>query len=93
MRIPPGEKGAIHPRESSADVVDAGTRRIDAQLERRQRRIGAKMPRGHLIDRGSARVQVVSRGALDITAGKPGRHLRPVPVAANRILMPEILQE
>src|SRR5262245_34838313 len=87
MRIAPGKKRSVHTRESAARRVDTAARRVDAELEARQRGFGSDALRRELIDGCAARIQIVARRALHVAAGKPSRYFRPVPVASYRVLV------
>ena len=58
-----------------------------------QQRAVADALRGQLIDGGTAGIEIVARGALDVAAGEPGGDFGPVAVAADGLGVPEILQE
>ena len=93
VRIAPGDEGAVEAREAAAGGVDAGARRFEAELDRRERGTVADALRGELIDGGGAGVEIVAHGALDVAAGEPDRDLGPVAVAPDGVLVPEVLEE
>src|SRR5262245_58031603 len=93
MRIAPGDRRAIDPRESAADVVDPAPRRVSAKLERGKGCRGADVPCGHLVHRRPAGIEITTGGALDVSTGEPGGYLGPMPVAADCVLVPKVLEQ
>jgi len=93
VRVSPRNVRSDDPRESASDVVDASPGGIHAKVNGRQRGVRPDATGDELIYRSAPGVDVPARGALDISAGQPSGNLRPVAVAADRIGVPEVLQQ
>ena len=90
--IAPGDERAVHAREASAGVIDTGAGGFEAQFEGGQHGFVADAFAGDLIDRSAAGVEILTAGALDISAREPGRNFDPMPAAADGLLVPEIAE-
>src|ERR1700676_990602 len=93
MPVAPGNERTVHAGESAAGDVDAVARRVDAELDRCERRAVANALRGQLVDGGGAGIEVIRGGALHVAAGKPDGYFGPVAVASDGILIPEIFEQ
>src|SRR5262249_36792666 len=73
--------------------IDAGAGSVQAEFEGGEGRAIADALSGELVDGDGSRIEVVAHSPLYVPTGQPDRHLWPMPVAADRVLVPEILEE